>query len=94
MMHETTRVFAQVLRADAHHKVELDSHLLRPKGFALPSNTVYLGDVAIALLASLTQPETPHFSTPPKFNEQRWTMNTTSGTLSVRILSDLSLIHI
>ena len=88
MVHETSRVFAQVLRADAHHKVELDSNLLRPKGFALPSNTVYLGDVAIALLASLTQPETPHFSTPPKFNEQRWTMNTTSGTLSVRILSD------
>lgn len=87
-MHETTRVFAQVLRADAHHKVEHDSHLLRPKGFALPSNTVYLGDVAVALLANLSQPETPHFSTPPGFNEQRWKMNTTSGVLSVRIISD------
>ena len=83
-----SRLFAQVHRANANHKVDLDSNLLRPKGFTLPSHTVYLGDVATALLANLSQPDTPHFSQPPKFNEQRWVFETQSGVLSVRIESD------
>ena len=81
----TSRIFAQVLRANASHKVEHESHLLRPKGYTLPSNSVYLGDVAIALLANLSQPDTPHFSQPPGFNEQRWALATQSGVLGVRI---------
>jgi hypothetical protein len=87
-MNGTTLIFAQVLRASANHKVEHQSHLLRPKRYALPSSTVYLGDVATALITNLPQPETPHFSQPPGFNEQRWVMGTNSGTLSVRITSD------
>ena len=83
----TSRIFAQVLRANASHKVEHESHLLRPKGYTLPSNSVYLGDVAIALLANLSQPDTPHFSQPPGFNEQRWALATQSGVLGVRIES-------
>jgi hypothetical protein len=83
----TTRVVAQVHRANASHKVEHSTNLLRPKGYSLPSNAVYLGDVAIALLANLSQPETPEFSQPPGFNEQKWIFSTQSGTLHVHIES-------
>ena len=83
----TTRVVAQVHRANASHKVEHSTNLLRPKGYSLPSNAVYLGDVAIALLANLSQPETPEFSQPPGFNEQKWIFSTQSGTLHVYIES-------
>ena len=83
----TTRVVAQVHRANASHKVEHSTNLLRPKGYSLPSNAVYLGDVAIALLANLSQPETPEFSQPPGFNEQKWILSTQSGTLHVNIES-------
>jgi len=55
----TTRIVAQVHRANASHKVEHSTHLLRPKGYSLPSNAVYLGDVAIALLENINQTETP-----------------------------------
>ena len=41
----------------------------------------------MALLANLSQPETPEFSSPPKFNEQKWTMSTQSGPLQVSIES-------
>ena len=81
------RVVAQVHRANASHKVEHSTNLLRPKGYSLPSNAVYLGDVAIALLANLSQPETPEFSQPPGFNEQKWMFSTQSGTLHVNIES-------
>ena len=83
----TTRIIAQVNRASASHKVDHSTNLLRPKGYSLPSNTVYLGDVAMALLANLSQPETPEFPSPPKFNEQKWTMSTQSGPLQVSIES-------
>lgn len=83
----TTRVVAQVHRANASHKVEHSTNLLRPKGYSLPSNAVYLGDVTIALLANLSQPETPEFSQPPGFNEQKWILSTQSGTLHVNIES-------
>ena len=83
----TTRVVAQVHRANASHKVEHSTNLLRPKGYSLPSNAVYLGDVAIALLANLSQPETPEFSHPPGFNEQKWMFSTQSGTLQVNVES-------
>jgi|TARA_B110000459_G_scaffold200949_1_gene250493 hypothetical protein len=82
-----TRIFAQVLRASASHKVEQESQLLRPKGYTLPSNAVYLGDVMTALLANLSQPDTPHFPQPPGFNEQRWTLTTQSGPLGIRVES-------
>jgi hypothetical protein len=49
---------------------------------------VYLGDVATNTLAYLDHPETPHFSKPPKFNEQKWTFKTQSGGLQLIISSD------
>ena len=78
---------AQVRRAEASHKIDTLHNLLRGKHFTGPSGVVYLGDLAGALLAQLPHPETPVFSESPGFNEQRWTLETTSGDLSVTIVS-------
>ena len=78
---------AQVRRAEASHKIDTVHNLLRGKHFTGPSGVVYLGDLAGALLAQLPHPETPVFSESPGFNEQRWTLETTSGDLSVTIVS-------
>ncbi len=81
-------VYAQVGKAKANHRVENNTHYLRPKSFRLPSKVVYLGDVATNTLAYLEHPETPFFSQPPQFNEQKWTLETQSGGLRVSISSD------
>ena len=83
----TIVVYAQVGKAKANHRVELDTGFLRPKSFTLPSKIVYLGDVATHLLAHLEHPETPVFSEPPNFNEQRWSFLTQSGELRVAVSS-------
>ena len=80
-------VYAQVGQAKANHRVENDTGFLRPKSFALPSKVVYLGDVATHALAYLEHPETPHFSEPPQFNEQKWKFETQSGGLGLTISS-------
>ncbi|RJU79947.1 MAG: hypothetical protein DWC09_08450 [Candidatus Poseidoniales archaeon] len=80
-------VYAQVGKAKANHRVELDTGFLRAKSFTLPSKIVYLGDVATHVLAHLDHPETPVFSEPPKFNEQRWSFLTQSGDLRVAVSS-------
>ena len=48
---------------------------------------VYLGDVAKAVLAQLTNPDTPVFTQAPGYNEQRWTLVVNSGDLRVEIQS-------
>ena len=83
----TLVVYAQVGQAKANHRVENDTGFLRPKSFALPSKVVYLGDVATHALAYLENPETPHFSEPPQFNEQKWKFETQSGGLGLTISS-------
>ncbi|MBT61038.1 MAG: hypothetical protein CMA63_05755 [Euryarchaeota archaeon] len=85
---DATVVFAQVGSAKANHRVETQSNLLRPKAYALPSRVVYLGDVATTLLAHLKHPDTPHFTTPPQFNEQKWTLRTESGGLEISVESE------
>jgi hypothetical protein len=80
-------VYAQVGQAKANHRVENDTGFLRPKSFTLPSKVVYLGDVATHALAYLENPETPHFSEPPQFNEQKWKFETQSGGLGLTISS-------
>ena len=84
-------VYAQVGQAKANHRVENDTGFLRPKSFALPSKVVYLGDVATHALAYLENPETPHFSEPPQFNEQKWKFETQSGGLRLTISSNIIL---
>ena len=80
-------LIAQVRKADASHCVETSTQLLRSKHFPGKSEVVYLGDMTTALLAHLTHPETPAFSQPPKYNEQRWILETRSSDLEVRIES-------
>ena len=84
---KTIVVYAQVGKAKANHRVELDTGFLRPKSFSLPSKIVYLGDVATHTLVHLEHPETPHFDEQPHFNEQRWSFGTQSGDLRVAITS-------
>ena len=78
---------AQVRQADASHKIDTAHQLLRGRHFNGPSNVVYLGDVAKALLSQLPHPETPEFTEAPGYNEQRWMLQTTSGDLKVSIVS-------
>lgn len=78
---------AQVRQADASHKIDTAHQLLRGRHFNGPSNVVYLGDVAKALLSQLPHPETPEFTEAPGYNEQRWKLQTTSGDLKVSIAS-------
>lgn len=62
--------------------------LLRTKNFPSPSKVVYLGNVTSTLISLLENPETPIFTVPPSYNEQKWTLETTSGQLKVTISSD------
>jgi hypothetical protein len=78
---------AQVRQAEASHKIDTTHQLLRGKHFTGPSRVVYLGDVSKALLAQLSQPETPVFDEAPGYNEQRWKLKTTSSSLNIKIHS-------
>ena len=60
-----TVLVAQVRRANASHKFDTVNNLLRGKHFAGPHRVVYLGDVAQACLAQLTNAETPVFEEHP-----------------------------
>ena len=82
-----TVLVAQVRRANASHKFDTVNNLLRGKHFAGPHRVVYLGDVAQACLAQLTNAETPVFEEHPGYNEQRWSLSTTSGDMRVHIAS-------
>jgi hypothetical protein len=78
---------AQVKQAEASHRMDLGSALLRSKHFNAPHKVVYLGNIATTLLAQLPHPETPEMEEAPGFNEQRWTLITRSGDITVRIAS-------
>ena len=80
-------LLAQVRQADASHKIDTEHGLLRGKHYTGPARVVYLGDVAKAVLAQLTNPDTPVFTQAPGYNEQRWTLVVNSGDLRVEIQS-------
>ena len=84
---EISVLVAQVRKAEASHKMEVGTQLLRGRHFQGPSTVVYLGEVAQALLSHLAHPETPSFIEPPGYNEQRWTLETQSSELKVEIES-------
>lgn len=84
---DSSVLIAQVGSAEASHTMDTEHLLLRGKHFTGPSKVVYLGDVATALMAQLSHPDTPQFSEPAGFNEQHWCIETTSGDLKVRIES-------
>ena len=84
---ERSILHAQVRKAKASHCVDDAGSFLRSSTFKGPSSRVYLGDVAETLLRCSTGAETPTFSHPPGFDEQRWIMEYTAGSLHVSIQS-------
>ncbi|HJM55091.1 MAG TPA: hypothetical protein QGI72_02480 [Poseidonia sp.] len=84
---DSSVLIAQVKQADASHRMDISSMLLRSKHFNAPHKVVYLGDIATTLLAQLPHPETPEMEEGPGFNEQKWTLVTQSGDITVRISS-------
>ena len=83
----TSVFFAQVRKADASHRMDITNQLLRGKHFNGPSKVVYLGDIAFAFLSQLPHPETPTMIEPPGFNEQQWSMQTSSGDIKLTVES-------
>lgn len=84
---ERSILHAQVRKARASHCIDESGSYLRPSTFKGPSSKVYLGDVAETLLRCSTGAETPTFSQPPGFDEQRWIMEFTAGAIHVTIQS-------
>ena len=84
---ERSILHAQVRKAKASHCVDEAGQFLRPSTFRGPSSKVYLGDVAETLLRCSTGAETPTFTQPPSFDEQRWIMEYTAGSIHVTIQS-------
>ena len=87
MKPERSVLHAQVRKAKGSHCIDDAGHYLRPSTFKGPSSKVYLGDVAETLLRCSIGAETPTFTQQPGFDEQRWTMEYTAGSLRVLIQS-------
>ena len=85
---QTSILVCQVRSAKAEHKMDETNFLLRSKNFPSSSKVVYLGNVTSTLISLLENPETPTFTTPPSYNEQKWALETISGQLKIKITSD------
>ena len=85
---QTSTLLCQVKQANSDHRMEQINNLLRSKHFPSPSKVVYLGNVTSTIISLLQHPETPCFTVPPTYNEQKWTLETTSGQLKITITSD------
>ena len=84
---ERSVLHAQVRRAKASHCVDESGNYLRPSTFKGPSSKVYLGDVTETLIRCSSGAETPVFIQLPGFDEQRWSLQYTAGSLNVLIRS-------
>jgi len=85
---QTSILVCQVRSAKAEHKMDTTNFLLRTKHFPSASKIVYLGNVTSTLISLLENPETPIFTVPPSYNEQKWSLETISGQLNIKITSD------
>ncbi|MDP6869861.1 MAG: hypothetical protein QGI21_03725 [Candidatus Poseidoniaceae archaeon] len=81
-----TILYAQVSQAGPNHGHD-EEGFLRPKAHQANIATVWLGDIATTLLRSLEGASTPIMSQRPGFDEQKWELSTTSGSLDVKISS-------
>ena len=61
--------------------------LLRPNEYPEKGNKVLLGDVASTLIKISGPHDSIHFSNPPSFDEQRWSLELVSSELSINIES-------
>ena len=81
-----TILWAQVREGQPQMSIDIEGRL-RPAGIK-GNSTVYLGDVARAALRSLGPADPPFFESKPGYDEQRWRFSTSSGDVSMVLLSD------
>ena len=81
-----TILWAQVREGQPQMSIDIEGRL-RPAGIK-GNSTVYLGDVARAALRSLGPADPPFFESIPGYDEQRWRFSTSSGDVSMVVLSD------
>ena len=81
-----TILWAQVREGQPQMSIDIEGRL-RPAGIK-DNSTVYLGDVARAALRSLGPADPPFFESKPGYDEQRWRFSTSSGDVSMVVLSD------
>ena len=81
-----TILWAQVREGKPQMSIDIEGRL-RPAGIK-GNSTVYLGDVARAALRSLGPADPPSFESKPGYDEQRWRFSTSSGDVSMIVLSD------
>ena len=81
-----TILWAQVREGQPQMSIDIEGRL-RPAGIK-GNSTVYLGDVARAALRSLGPADPPFFESKPGYDEQRWRFSTSSGDVSMVVLSD------
>ena len=81
-----TILWAQVREGQPQMSIDIEGRL-RPAGIK-GNSTVYLGDVARAALRSLGPADPPFFESKPSYDEQRWRFSTSSGDVSMVVLSD------
>lgn len=80
-------LFAQVLDGDPRMKIDGEGYL-RAESWPGDGRSVFLGDVAKAVLRFLGPHDPPKFSSEPGYDEQRWELTSSSGDVSVKITSD------
>ena len=80
-----TVLWAQVREGQPQMSIDIEGRL-RPAGIK-GNSTVYLGDVARAALRSLGPADPPFFESKPGYDEQRWRFSTSSGDVSMVVLS-------
>jgi len=80
-------LFAQVLDGDPRMKIDGEGYL-RAESWPGDGRSVFLGDVAKAVLRFLGPHDPPQFSSEPGYDEQRWELTSSSGDVSVKITSD------
>jgi len=81
-----TILWAQVREGQPQMSIDIEGRL-RTAGIK-GNSTVYLGDVARAALRSLGPADPPFFESKPSYDEQRWRFSTSSGDVSMVVLSD------
>ena len=81
-----TILWAQVREGQPQMSIDIEGRL-RPAGIR-GNSTEYLGDVARAALRSLCPADPPFFESKPGYDEQRWRFSTSSGDVSMVVLSD------
>ena len=82
-----SHLWAQVRKARVSHLCEEESNFLRPAKYPVNARKVLLGDIAEMVLHTFGPHETPVFSTPPKFDEQSWSLTIQDSELKVEIIS-------